>query len=54
MIVKNFSELSSNSVTNAVFICIARSVEKSAFAERNIRSLKKTIRRYLEEKWTYS
>ena len=26
----------------------------SAFAERNIRSLKEIIHRYLEEKWTYS
>ena len=26
----------------------------SAFAERNIRSLKNIIYRYLEEKWTYS
>ena len=26
----------------------------SVFAERNIRSLKKIIDRYLEEKWTYS
>ena len=30
------------------------SEKKSAFAERNIRSLKKIIHRYLEEKWTYS
>ena len=30
------------------------SERKSAFAERNIRSLKKIIYRYLEEKWTYS
>ena len=30
------------------------SEKKSAFAERNIRSLKKIIYRYLEEKWTYS
>ena len=30
------------------------SEKKSAFAERNIRSLKKIINRYLEEKWTYS
>ena len=28
--------------------------KKSAFAERNIRSLKTIIHRYLEEKWTYS
>ena len=28
--------------------------KKSAFAERNIRSLKEIIDRYLEEKWTYS
>ena len=28
--------------------------KKSAFPERNIRSLKKIIHRYLEEKWTYS
>ena len=30
------------------------SEKKSAFAERNIRSLKKILYRYLEEKWTYS
>ena len=30
------------------------SEKKSAFAERNIRSLKKLIYRFLEEKWTYS
>ena len=30
------------------------SEKKSAFAERNIRSLKNIIYRYLEEKWTYS
>ena len=30
------------------------SERKSAFAERNIRSLKNFIYRYLEEKWTYS
>ena len=30
------------------------SKKKSAFAERNIRSLKNIIYRYLEEKWTYS
>ena len=30
------------------------SEKKSAFAERNIRSLKKIIHWYLEEKWTYS
>ena len=30
------------------------SEKKSAFAERNIRSLKKIIDRYLDEKWTYS
>ena len=30
------------------------SEKKFAFAERNIRSLKKIIHRYLEEKWTYS
>ena len=30
------------------------SAKKSAFAERNIRSLKEIIYRYLEEKWTYS
>ena len=30
------------------------SEKKSAFAERNIRSLKKIIHRYLKEKWTYS
>ena len=29
------------------------SEKKSAFAERNIRSLKKIIHRYLEEKWTF-
>ena len=30
------------------------SEKKSAFAERNIRSLKNIIYRYLEDKWTYS
>ena len=30
------------------------SEKKSAVAERNIRSLKNIIYRYLEEKWTYS
>ena len=30
------------------------SEKKSAFAERNIRSLKKIVHQYLEEKWTYS
>ena len=30
------------------------SEEKSAFAERNIRSLKNLIYKYLEDKWTYS
>ena len=30
------------------------SEKKSAFAERNIRSLKNIIYKYLEEKWTYS
>ena len=30
------------------------SEKKSAFAERNIRSLKNIIYRYLDEKWTYS
>ena len=30
------------------------SEKKSVFAERNIRSLKKIIHRYLEENWTYS
>ena len=30
------------------------SEKESAFAERNIRSLKTIIHRYLEEKWTYS
>ena len=30
------------------------SKKKSAFAERNIRSLKNILYRYLEEKWTYS
>ena len=30
------------------------SEKKSAFAERNIRSIKNIIYRYLEEKWTYS
>ena len=30
------------------------SEKKSAFAERNIRSLKNIIYRYLEAKWTYS
>ena len=30
------------------------SEKKSAFAERNIRSLKTIIHLYLEEKWTYS
>ena len=29
------------------------SVKKSAFAERNIRSLKNLIYNYLEDKWTY-
>ena len=28
--------------------------KKSAFAEKNIRSLKKILHRYPEEKWTYS
>ena len=31
-----------------------QSEKKSAFAERNIRSLKSLIYRYLEEKWTYT
>ena len=30
------------------------SEKRSAFAEKNIRSLKRIIHRYLEEKWTYS
>ena len=52
--VKNFMERSNNSVTNALFICIAHSEKNSAFVERNIRSLNKITHRYIEEKWTYS
>ena len=37
-----------------IHLYITFSEKKSAFAERNIRSLKKIIHRYLEEKWTYS
>ena len=50
--VKNFLERL-NSVTKAVFICIAHSVKNSAFAQRNARSLKKIIHRYLQEEWKY-
>ena len=43
-------------------LCIERGIhfygtfseKKSAFEERNIRSLKNIIYRYLEENWTYS
>ena len=35
-------------------LCSALSEKKSAFAKRNIRSLKKINHRYLEEKWTYT
>ena len=35
-------------------IYTTHSEKKSAFAERNIRSLKNIIYRYLEDKWTYS
>ena len=41
-----------NFVTNAVVICKAQSLKKSALADKNIRSLKKVIHRYLEEKLT--
>ena len=34
-------------------LCSRFSCKNSAFAERNIRSLKNIICRYLEEKWTY-
>ena len=37
-----------------IHLYITFSKKKSAFAERNIRSLKNIIYRYLEEKWTYS
>ena len=43
--------------TNADFICTVRSVRKSSErkrSERNIRSLKNILYRYLEENWTYS
>ena len=53
--VKSFLELSKACVRKEGFIYIARLVKKkSVFAERNIRSLKIIIYRYLEEKWTYS
>ena len=52
--VKMFVERSNNYVTYAVFNCIAHPVKKSAFAERNIRSLNKIPHRYIEEKWTNS
>ena len=35
-------------------IYIVLTAKKSAIAERNIRSLRTIIHRYLEEKWTYS
>ena len=52
--VQNFLEHSNNCVPNVEFIYIVPLAKKSAFAERNIRSLKKKVHRYLEEKWTYS
>ena len=53
--VQSFLELSKACVRKEGFIYIAHLVKKkSAFAGRNIRSLKNIIYRYLEEKWTYS
>ena len=40
--------------SRAIHLCSTFSEKKSVFAERNIRSLKNIIHRYLEEKWTYS
>ena len=51
---QNFSQLSKTCKTKEEFIYTAPLVKKSAFAERNIRSLKNIIYKHLEEKWTYS
>ena len=51
--VKKFLEHSNNCATNVDFIYAVLSGIKSAFAERNISSLKNIIKRYLEENWTY-
>ena len=40
--------------SRAIHLYSTFSEKKSVFAERNIRSLKNLIHRYLEEKWTYS
>ena len=40
--------------SRAIHLYSTFSEKKSVFAERNIRSLKNIIHRYLEEKWTYS
>ena len=37
-----------------IHLCTTESETKSAFAERNIRSLKNIIYKYLEEKWTWT
>ena len=39
---------------NGIHLYSTFSEKKSAFAERNIRSLRNIKYRYLEEKWTYS
>ena len=55
MMVQIFLEPSKPYATNEELIYTALLVKKkSAFAERNIRSLKNIIYKYLEEKWTYS